>query len=226
MKTFEFSIFELPTVFIESLRGKSLPRIFLNLALEKGELPRLSGKIIDLGAKSAEHSYFRFLEKDENADFHFCDFFSEGPKLMKINLEKPFSAGLEDFSFVLCFNTIEHIFNTKNLLGESAKILKKGGVFMGCVPFLYPYHADPDDFYRYTHSSLTKLFEEHGLHMKKIVGLGMGPLCLGFQSTPMPGILRAFFQSFLFTADKVLNLYYKKYASNFTLIYLFEAVKS
>lgn len=208
------------------MRGKSLPRALLNLSLKKYPFDRLTGKVIDLGAKSDGSSYFRFLEKDPGAEMFFCDYFSEGPNLMKIDLEKPFPNSLSDFDNVLCFNTIEHIFDTDNLIGESARIMKKGGKFIGCVPFLYPYHADPDDYHRYTHSALEKIFEQHGLKMKKIVSVGVGPFVLGFQTTPAPGFIRAIFQSGLFLMDLMCNFYYKKYKGNFCLLYLFEAVKS
>jgi SAM-dependent methyltransferase len=222
----KFSFSDLGFIWGESLRDKSLPRILLNLSLKKQPFDRLSGKVMDLGAKSDESSYYRFLEKDRTADLHFCDYFTEGPNLMKIDLEKPFPASLNGFDFILCFNTIEHIFNTDNLISESSRIMKKGGKFIGCVPFLYPFHADPDDYHRYTHSALEKIFEKHGLKMKKIVSVGVGPFVLGFQSTPTPRFLRAIFQSGLFLLDLIGNFYYKKYAGNFSLLYLFEAVKS
>lgn len=226
MQYSKFSIFDLASVFKESLKGKSIPRIYLNLAIKKSDLKEIKGKTIDLGAKSDSSSYYRFLTIAEDADLHFCDFYSNSnPKVSKINLEESFSDKLKDFDNILCFNTLEHIFNTENLLSESAKISKKNARFIGSIPFLYPFHKDPDDFHRYTISALERFFNQNGFKMEKIVSVGSGPFTLGFQSISLPYPLRAVFQSLLFLGDLMMYWYYKKNYSNFTLLYLFEASK-
>lgn len=187
-------------------------------------LKPVKGKTIDLGSKSGSSGYYGFLNIDKD-DVTFSDFYSEGENIVKLNLEKEFPE-IGTFDNALCFNTIEHIFNTKNLLEQSNKILNKDGRFIGCVPFLYPYHADPDDFHRYTFSALKKLFEENKFKEIKIMEVGHGPLTLGFQIFPYPNILRAFAQSAIFILDLMTRFYWKKYSSNFTLIYIFEAVKA
>ena len=55
-------------------------------------------------------------------------------------------------------NTLEHIDNYQNFMINVSSSLKKGGRLEGCVPFLYPFHKDPDDFFRYTDTALKKIF--------------------------------------------------------------------
>lgn len=225
MQYSKFSIRDLGYLIRASLIGKSIPRIYLNLAIRKSGLEALKGRTIDLGAKSPGSSYYNFLNTKE-ADLYFCDFYhNENPRVLKINLEEVFSDRLGDFDNILCFNTLEHIYDTQNILSESSKILKKGGRFIGSIPFLYPYHKDPDDFHRYSHSALERLFNENGLKLKRIVAVGSGPFALGFQSIPLPGFFRAIFQSLLFFGDLILYHYYKKNYLNFTLLYFFESEK-
>jgi hypothetical protein len=38
------------------------------------------------------------------------------------------------------------------------RILKLGGELFAYVPFMIPYHAAPDDYYRWTCKGITKLF--------------------------------------------------------------------
>ncbi|MBU0981393.1 class I SAM-dependent methyltransferase [Patescibacteria group bacterium] len=225
MKYSKFSLFDLPYVFGRSFRGgKSIPRIFLNLTLKRFPLSTLRGEVIDLGAKSKGSSYNRYL-KSEGANFTYCDYFSEAPGVKKMDLEKPFPVDSGTVDFALCFNTLEHVFNTGNLLSESARILKQGGHFIGSVPFLYPYHADPDDYYRYSHSSLKRLFEENGFEVKSIRAVGLGPLTLGFQGLPCPRLLAGFWNSALFVGDFLMRWYTRRYEDKFTLEYIFEAIK-
>ena len=63
---------------------------------------------------------------------------------------------------------------------------------MGCVPFLIPYHADPDDYFRYTHSSLERILRQTGFDNIKITKLGEGGLacCVDLLYTYYPNTSR------------------------------------
>jgi hypothetical protein len=47
-------------------------------------------------------------------------------------------------------------------------------MLVGCIPFLIPYHADPDDYFRYTHSALNKILKNAGFKNIEINKLGEG----------------------------------------------------
>jgi len=59
---------------------------------------------------------------------------------------------LEDGSFdvVVCSELLEHVPSPRDVLIEAVRILRPGGWFVACSPFLYHIHADPHDFGRYT----------------------------------------------------------------------------
>ena len=73
-------------------------------------------------------------------------------------------------------NVLEHVYGHKIFLRELNRILKKEGKLVGFVPFLNGFHADPGDFYRYTHSCLEKLLVETGFNQVKITLIGEGSL--------------------------------------------------
>jgi SAM-dependent methyltransferase len=61
---------------------------------------------------------------------------------------------------VLCTEVIEHLTHPTKCVEEMHRILAKDGVAFVSVPFLFPIHADPYDFQRYTEDGLRQLFHK------------------------------------------------------------------
>ena len=53
--------------------------------------------------------------------------------------------------------------------------LKENGRLIGAVPFLARIHFDPDDHFRYTHSTLKRAFADAGYREIVVTPLGYGP---------------------------------------------------
>ena len=67
----------------------------------------------------------------------------------------------------------EHIFEKEILLKSISKSLNKGGKLEIFVPFMYKYHDDPNDYYRFTHTYLKKFLEKNGFKSKiTLIGAG------------------------------------------------------
>lgn len=64
---------------------------------------------------------------------------------------------------VICFNTLEHIYNDKKLLMEILRVLKPGGRFVITVPFLFRRHGMYDDFHRHTAEYWERALIDEGL---------------------------------------------------------------
>ncbi|OIP80614.1 hypothetical protein COW94_01770 [Candidatus Peregrinibacteria bacterium CG22_combo_CG10-13_8_21_14_all_44_10] len=194
---------------VETLRGKTLVRTLMNLSLQRyAKNNPLSGEVIDLGSKSDTMSYNRFISRDENCNITYTDLYPESDNVKKIDLEKPFEVEDNHYDMALCFNVMEHIYNYQNLVKESHRILKKGGVFIGHTPLLIAYHQDPEDYFRYTHTALKRMFEEVGFKMKKMDPLGIGPFSTGLYPVVMlgPQFLRPILLLSTILTDKLLNL--------------------
>jgi len=63
------------------------------------------------------------------------------------------------FDGVVLDAVIEHLARPARVVAEVHRVLKPGGTVLAQVPFLYPFHAAPHDYQRYTPSGLAMLFE-------------------------------------------------------------------
>ncbi len=69
----------------------------------------------------------------------------------------------ESFNAVVCWSVLEHVPNPTKAITEMYRVLKPGGLLWVQLPFLYPYHSSPNDYWRVTPSGLRiwmKDFEE------------------------------------------------------------------
>lgn len=78
----------------------------------------------------------------------------------------------ESFDTLLSTQVMEHIYDTDAFLRECNRLLKKGGVGIFSVPFVWETHAEPYDYYRYTRYALEKLFQDHGFIVESINPVG------------------------------------------------------
>jgi SAM-dependent methyltransferase len=68
----------------------------------------------------------------------------------------------EVFDGVLLEYVLEHVDDYKGILLEVSRVLKPGGSLLATVPFRQNYHACPQDFWRFTHEGLERVFTEAG----------------------------------------------------------------
>lgn len=155
----------------ECFKKRSLIRTLHNIYLfEKS----FEGNGIDFGAKNASGSYYHFLNLN-NAKMTYVDIDSNSlTNIRTVDLEKDFDIGEDKYDFALLMNVLEHIYNYDILLVNINKSLRDGAYLEGFVPFLYQYHADPDDFFRYTHTGLLRILEDSGFVNVKVTKIGVG----------------------------------------------------
>jgi len=107
-------------------------------------------------------------------DVTYVDYYEGGDNVIRLDLERTLPLDSDVYGNVIMFNTLEHIQNSQKLLNESFRITKSGGGVHGVVPFLYPYHADPHDYFRYTHESLEIMLSRAGYERISIERVGVG----------------------------------------------------
>ena len=64
------------------------------------------------------------------------------------------------FDSVISFNMLEHVKNPFKVSEEISRVTKKGGRILISAPFMGKYHADPDDYFRFTHKGMEELFKK------------------------------------------------------------------
>jgi SAM-dependent methyltransferase len=81
-----------------------------------------------------------------------------------------YATGLPDrhANTVLCTEVLEHLERPAEAVAEMYRILSPGGVVILTVPFFWPVHEAPRDFYRYTNFGLAHLFEGGGFEIIEI----------------------------------------------------------
>ena len=151
---------------------QSLFRAFQNLEFKNRV--SISKKVIDLGSKDGNYEYHNLVSKALDTHITFTDLYPKRSEVLEIDFDKRFPLDENIFDFALLFNVLEHVWDTRNLLAESLRILNPGGRIYGLVPFLFRYHKDPSDYWRFTDGSLRKLLHEAGYNEIEVHSHGIG----------------------------------------------------
>ena len=98
----------------------------------------------------------------------------ENPRVINLNLDAFDSVDMvgdgtnlpladESVDTVTCNAVVEHVPNPADLIAEMNRVLKPGGYAQLMVPFVFPFHAYPADYQRYSREGileLTRAFEK------------------------------------------------------------------
>lgn len=208
----------------QTLKGKTVNRLLMNQALKDISV---EGKILDLGAGTMRSSYFDFLKLGEDSDVISIDALPDRKPDVVADLENGIPLSDQSFDAVLCFNLLEHIFSFKNLVGESLRVLKQSGRFIGYVPFLVQFHPDPRDYFRYTEQGLDKIFKEVGFSEVKIRYVGRGPFTAAWGQVAfiLPRFLRWVATLLIMSLDGLLFVLKPNFKHKYPLGYVFIAEK-
>lgn len=137
---------------------------------------RLSGLVLDLGA-DANSNYLSFVSGVYTVTRVNLDPKTR-PDILH-DLEKPLPILDAQYDGVVLFNVLEHIFNYRELLSESVRVLRPRGTMVLVVPFLFPIHPSPNDFQRFSSSTLRTHLMKLGLidiHVQ-VLGKGVWSAC-------------------------------------------------
>ena len=135
--------------------GKSVSRVSLDFELLwQFKKLKQGGVVLDVGSKNSpyrEHilckKYLRLdIDKKSKPDI-CCD-------LHEIKWQSNY------FDAVIATEVLEHLYDPQKAVDEIYRILKPGGVCVLSTRFIYPYHPDPKDYYRFTWDSLKNIFRK------------------------------------------------------------------
>lgn len=149
----EFAAPVLPSSFLwEFLRdGRTPARAMSDVAMQ-ALLPGICGPgtIIELGAGGDYYKNFvvagqRYMTSNLAVG---CDVRLDMTKLDLAN---------DSVDALVSVFALEHVYDFEAVFAEQQRVLKPGGRLLLIVPFLYYYHAAPDDFFRFSASALDRL---------------------------------------------------------------------
>ncbi len=187
----------------------------------------LSGAVVDLGGekRSEYHALFKGRFTVTTANLGGTD----APDVV-LDLEKPLPFADASYDGALLINVLEHIFEYRQLLTETARILKPGGKAVIVVPFLFPVHPSPEDYHRYTAAALEKALVVSGFSDVCVFALGTGVCAARFVLLERLFPPISFLTPFVYVLDGALaslaRMLGKKYRpSDYPLGYVVTAAK-
>lgn len=186
--------------------------ILRNLEYEQIKERTLKGKILDFGG-GGEASYHNIVSFEDYESVNINETIKP-TWLTKIGETLP--CPKDHYDGVLTLNTIEHIHDASFVLQEMYKVLKKDGNFTCAVPFLFPIHAYPHDFFRPTDRWWEETLKDIGFKDIEITPLLWGPFSTGLVCSGTPGPLKLLRIHF----SLLLDLVYMRLGQRFNISFL------
>ena len=136
----------------------------------------ISGKTLDVGCGTKPYEkYFKSseyigleIETTVHREVSKADFFYDGTKF-------PFNNN--EFDSIVTNQVFEHVFNADSFLNEINRVLKKNGILLLTVPFVWDEHEQPYDFARYSSFGIKSVLEKNGFeiiaHRKTVTNFGV-----------------------------------------------------
>lgn len=168
----------------------SYRREILDSLLER-HVPALHGTVLDIGGKrQSPRGRFRAGSDAATKWLYVNIDTSTRPHAIADAHQLPLVPASVDA--VLCCEVLEHVRDARICCREILSVLKPGGRFVFSVPFLFPIHADPHDFLRFTHEGVRQLARDFAIVQIEPMGSWLGTLGmfleLGGRSTVRTGI--------------------------------------
>ena len=144
----------------------------------KSVAPRTHGRLLDVGCgeKPFEHIFRPYVSEYIGIEYTptFAGTRTAGrstkPDVFYDGKVLPFES--RSFDTVLSLQVFEHVPEPQLLLNEMARVVKKDGIVLVCVPFSFRLHEEPNDYFRYTPHGLRSMFEAAGLEVEEIRSQG------------------------------------------------------
>lgn len=133
--------------------------------------PKITGDVLDIGGKNNDRrGHFRPDFEKVNQWLCLNIDVECAPDILASAEKIPLPDQSVDV-FLMC-EVIEHLSEPELCLSEASRILKSGGYGIITIPFLFPIHADPDDYQRWTVTRIKKELSGVGLEVELLRPMG------------------------------------------------------
>ena len=130
------------------------------LSYLKHWVPKVDGPVLEIGSKDYG-STSSFREFYAGCEYVGVDM-SEG-KGVDVVADLTQSTGTlpeNHFGLGICCSVLEHVQKPWLFAANLTRLIRPGGLLYMSVPWVWRYHAYPDDYFRFSHRGVTTLFEE------------------------------------------------------------------
>jgi len=130
------------------------------LAFLRHWVPRVDGPVLEVGSKEYG-STSTFREFYAGAEYVGLDM-AEGPGVDVVQdlTVSPGPLPQSHFALAICCSVLEHVRRPWRFAENLTRVVRPGGMLYMSVPWVWRYHAYPDDYFRYSHRGVMALFEE------------------------------------------------------------------
>lgn len=87
---------------------------------------------------------------------------TEGPKVDVVAPAEELPFEDESFDLLLSTQVLEHVDDPARVVAEALRVLRPGGIAMVSTHGVVNYHPNPNDHWRWTHTGLARLLQQHG----------------------------------------------------------------
>lgn len=133
----------------------------------KQHLPKDKKRVLDIGAGPSQ-----FRDLFAQHEYIGLDFYPYEQVSIIADITKPLPIADAVFDVVILSNVLEHVPYPLELLIESRRVLKPGGLLLATVPFLLRVHQEPYDYGRYTSFALERFAKDAGFATSTVEPLG------------------------------------------------------
>lgn len=131
----------------------------------------LSGCLIDIGCGTKPYKDLLATYITEHVGVDHQDTLHNKFNIDRFGTAYNLPAEDEEFDCALCTAVLEHLEEPEQALLECHRVLKRGGIAVYSVPFIWHLHEEPRDFFRYSKYGLKYLFEKTGFEIIDIKAL-------------------------------------------------------
>ena len=153
-----------------SFKGKSICRSYQIYFLKN---INLKGKSIDFGTSNIGDTSYNFVNSSQ-INFISNKFNVKKNNYIKLDLNKKNFTNMY-FNNLIVFNVLEHVYDIQNSVNELKKLMKKNSTIFISTPFIYRFHAAPEDFYRFTKNFWIQNLRDNEFRGIKVNNFGTGP---------------------------------------------------
>ena len=131
----------------------------------------LSGHLVDIGCGTKPYKTLLAPYITEHIGVDHKDTLHDKSNIDRFGTAYDIPAKDSEFDCALCTAVLEHLEEPELAIKECHRVLKRGGVAVYSVPFIWHLHEEPRDFYRFSKYGLKYLFEKAGFEIVEIKAL-------------------------------------------------------